>query len=85
MWDLLTTIIGGVYYSKGDNDKALEYMMKALDIQLKSLGSEHLNTKETQRNMTFVKVRCEAVVETVGAQEREQVYKYDAFFNLHKS
>ena len=74
MWDLLTTIIGGVYYSKGDNDKALEYMMKALDIQLKSLGSEHLNTKETQRNMTFVKERCKAIVDAMGV--RVQVYKH---------
>jgi hypothetical protein len=47
--------IGNVYTNKGDNDKALEYYKKDLDISLKSLGSEHPLTKQTQSYIDICK------------------------------
>ena len=43
--------IGDVYRAQGDNDKALEYYLKALAIREKVLGTEHPDTATSYNNI----------------------------------
>ena len=43
--------IGSVYYQKGDYDKALEYLNKALTIQKAKLGEEHTDVATSYNNI----------------------------------
>ena len=46
--------IAGVYYAKGDYDKALEYYEKALEISESKLGKDHPSTATTYNNIALV-------------------------------
>ena len=46
--------IGDVYNKMGENEKALEYYNKSLEIKIKVLGQDHLVAADTLYNIALV-------------------------------